>query len=425
MLGISSLFAAMSETESRSDTILSSSPDAGDFFGWSFTNEAGVPVSHETALRLAAVYSCIHRLSASIAQMPLHVLRKDKDNKIVPGDDLAISHLLSTEPNQWQTSYDWREMSQQITLSSGNGVTWIQRDRRGEPIGLKPLRDHQVSEPQKGNVGWYYPIFDDENERFRALLPEDTVHIKAFTNRPHWGVSPIQYHAETIGLGLAAQKYGSQFFGNGGRPSGIIFDKTQNPTPNHRENLRKSWRDGGVGKGGGRTAILHGDLQYTAITITPEEAQFLETRKYNRSEIAGIYNVPSHMINDLEKSTFSNISEQALHFVRHSIMPWVIRWEQEFNRKLFTTAERKAGYYVKFNLAGLLRGTPKERAEFYHYALTDGWMNRNEVRVMEDMNPEPDLDKFLISVNQSQQITDKLQNDKTQSNKDKGATTNE
>lgn len=422
MLGIGSLFAAMeSEPETRSETILSSDPEIGEFFGFSFMNESGVPVSHESAMRLAAVYSCIHRLSASIAQMPVHVLRKDRNNKIITGNDIAVSELLSNAPNQWQTSYDWREMSQQITLSSGNGITWIKRDRRGVPIEFNPLRDHQVMEPQKGNSGWFYPVYDDETERFVAVRPEDVAHIKSFTNRKHWGMSPIRYHAETIGLGLAAQKYGNQFFGNGGRPSGIIFDKTPNPSVGHRDNLKKAWKDGGVGKGGGRTAILHGDLQYTAITITPEEAQFLETRKYNRSEIAGIYNVPSHMINDLEKSTFSNISEQALHFVRHSVMPWVIRWEQEFNRKLFSAAETKAGYYVKFNLAGLLRGTPKERAEFYHYALTDGWMNRNEVRIMEDMNPETGLDEFLISVNQSQQLTNKLQND--QSNppkKDKG-----
>ena len=118
-----------------------------------------------------------------------------------------------------------------------------------------------------------------------------------------------------------------------------------------------------------------------------------------RSEVAGIFNVPSHMINDLEKATFSNISEQAIQFVRHTMMPWVVKWEQELNRKLFTAAERKAGYYVKFNLAGLLRGTAKDRAEFYNKAINDGWMDRNEVRVLEDLNPRDGLDELLVSVN--------------------------
>src|SRR5690606_37442310 len=119
----------------------------------------------------------------------------------------------------------------------------------------------------------------------------------------------------------------------------------------------------------------------------------------SRSEIAGLFNVPAHMINDLDKATFSNISEQAIQFVRHTIMPWVVNWEQELNRRIFTRAERRAGYYIKLNLAGLLRGTAKERAEFYHYAINDGWMHRNEVRAFEDMNPIDGLEEMLISVN--------------------------
>lgn len=407
------LFQAI-DAESRSAGVISSSdPALAEFFGLNSLTEAGVPVTQESAMRLSAVYSCIHRLSSSIAQMPLHVLRKQNDT-IEVGDDLSASLLISGEPNSWQTSYDWREMSQQVALSGGNGLSWIKRDRRtGEPIELKPLKTDQMMEPQKGASGWYYPIFDDETDRWQALSPADVIHIKSFTNRIRWGISPLRYHAETIGLGLAAQAYGSQFFGNGGRPSGVIFDGTTNPTEAHRDNLRKAWKNGGVGKGGGRTAILHGQLTYTPITISPEEAQFLETRKFTRSEIAGIYNVPAHMINDLDKATFSNISEQALHYVRHSLMPWIVRWEQELNRKLFTSAQRKAGYYVKFNLAGLLRGTAKERAEFYHYGITDGWLNRNEVRLFEDLNPKTGLDEYLISVNASQQITDSLLKDKS------------
>lgn len=141
------------------------------------------------------------------------------------------------------------------------------------------------------------------------------------------------------------------------------------------------------------------DLDYRALTIPPEAAQFLETRKMNRTEIAAIYNVPADMINDLERATNSNITEQSIRFVRYSMMPWAVNWEQELNCKLFTASERRAGYYVKLNLAGLLRGTPKERAEFYHYAITDGWMDRNEVRVLEDISPRDGLSKMLVSVN--------------------------
>ena len=121
--------------------------------------------------------------------------------------------------------------------------------------------------------------------------------------------------------------------------------------------------------------------------------------------MAGIFNIPAHMINDLEKATFSNITQQSIQFVRHTVMPWVVNWEQEINRKLFTRKEREAGYYVKFNVMALLRGTPQERAQFYHFAITDGWMSRNEARVLEDLNPVKGLDEMLVSVNAAKTMT--------------------
>lgn len=301
-----------------------------------------------------------------------------------------------------------------MVLTNGNAITRLRRDRRGQLIELDLFEPEHIGEPVKGASGWYYPAYDAQEQRWFALPIYDAAHIKGFGGSRYWGMSPIRYHAETIGLGLAAKKYGSQFFGGGGRPSGILIDKTPNAIGDvgkqHRTNLKSAWKEGGIGNGSGRTALLSGDLDYKAITISPEEAQFLDTQKMNRSEIAGLFNVPSHMINDLEKATFSNISEQAIHFVRHSIMPWVVRWEMELNRKLFTDMERRAGYYVKFNLAGLLRGTAKERAEFYHYAITDGWMSRNEVRLLEDKNPRDGLDEMLVSVNASKLIGDKDKN---------------
>lgn len=409
------MFSLLFGAEARSETISSSDPGLAEWFGLGATTESGVSVTPASSMRLAAVYSCIHRLSSSMAQMPLHVLRKQGDD-VVPGTDHPAHYLLSASPNLFQSSYDWREQSQQVVLANGNAITRLIRDRRtGQLTELALFDPEHIGKPQRGQSGWYYPAYDDQVHRWFALPIYDAVHIKGFGADKLWGASPIRYHAETIGLGLATKKYGSQFFGGGGRPSGILIDKTPNMAAEqgrqHRANLKSSWREGGIGKGSGRTALLTGDLDYKAITIPPEEAQFLETQKMNRSEIAGIYNVPSHMINDLDKATFSNISEQAIHFVRHSVMPWVVRWEQEINRKVFTEAELRAGYYVKFNLAGLLRGTAKERAEFYHYAITDGWMNRNEVRVLEDMNRVDGLDNFLISVNAASQQDNKQQED--------------
>lgn len=391
--------------ESR-QMILSSDPSAGDLLGITSMTEAGVSVNEQSALQLAAVYSCIYVLSSSMAQLPLHVLRRTKGadgkERVERASDHPAFYLLHDEPNQWQTSYEWRETSMNHTLSFGNGFTEIKRNKRTGELSELVLHDPwSVGEPERGKVSrnWLYPVWDEEDQRTSAVRPSDMIHIKAFTSRKKWGISPVRQHAETIGLGLAAQTYGNQFFGSGGRPSGILINKAPTQKSDGRDNLKKAWKAAGIGEGGGRTALLHGDIDYKPITIPPEEAQFLETRKFTRSEIAGIYNVPAHMINDLEKATFSNISEQAIQFVRHSMMPHVVKHEQELNRKVFTEEERKAGYYVKFNLAGLLRGTPKERAQFYHYGITDGWMDRNEARAFEDMNPRDGLDQMLISVN--------------------------
>ena len=156
-----------------------------------------------------------------------------------------------------------------------------------------------------------------------------------------------------------------------------------------------------------KTILLPAELDYKALTVSPVDTELLSMMKLNRSEIAGIFNVPAHMINDLEKATFSNISEQTIQFIRFSVMPWVVNWEQELNRKIFTEAERKAGYFVKFNLAGIMRGTAGERATFYHAAITDGWMSRNEARQLEDMNPVDGLDEMLVSVNAAKQANNK------------------
>ncbi len=357
----------------------------------------GVRVTPETGWRLTAVYSCIYVLSSSLAQLPLAVLRK-QGGRIEPGTDHAAHHLLHDAPNDWQTSYKWRETSMAHVLGWGNGYSRLVRSPRGE---LRSIERHLPQETTLLKVGgrWVYATQDDDG-RPMAVSPEDMLHIRALGRDGRIGISPIMQHAEAIGLGLAAQRYGKQFFDGGGKPTGLLTLKGDVSNDGWTR-LKEYWAKAvaRLMASDNKTLLLPADLDYKALSLEPEAAQFIESRKLSRSEIAGLFNVPAHMINDLEKATFSNISEQAIQFVRHTVMPWVQNWEQEINRRLFTRAERAAGYYVKFNLGGLLRGTAKERAEFYHYAVTDGWMTRNEVRTFEDLNPIDGLDEMLISVN--------------------------
>lgn len=361
-------------------------------------------VSPDLAMKLSAVYACVYVLSSSVAQLPLHVKCKSGD-KVETAKDHPAYYLLHDSPNAWQTSYKLREYAQSSVLLYGNAYIHIVRDKNGGVVSLESLEPWKVQLLKNGSRYVYAYYGDDKT---MSLSPDDVLHIKSLGPSIKTGKSVIQTHAETIGLGLDARKFASGFFGGNARPAGILSVKTP-LNSNAWENFKKMWQTAQekLRSEENKTILLPAELDYKALTVSPVDTELLSMMKLNRSEIAGIFNVPAHMINDLEKATFSNISEQTIQFIRFSVMPWVVNWEQELNRKIFTEAERKAGYFVKFNLAGIMRGTAGERATFYHAAITDGWMSRNEARQLEDMNPVDGLDEMLVSVNAAKQANNK------------------
>lgn len=361
-------------------------------------------VSPDLAMKLSAVYACVYVLSSSVAQLPLHVKCKSGD-KVETVKDHPAYYLLHDSPNVWQTSYKLREYAQSSVLLYGNAYIHIVRDKNGGVVSLESLEPWKVQLLKNGSRYVYAYYGDDKT---MSLSPDDVLHIKSLGPSIKTGKSVIQTHAETIGLGLDARKFASGFFGGNARPAGILSVKTP-LNSNAWENFKKMWQTAQekLRSEENKTILLPAELDYKALTVSPVDTELLSMMKLNRSEIAGIFNVPAHMINDLEKATFSNISEQTIQFIRFSVMPWVVNWEQELNRKIFTEAERKAGYFVKFNLAGIMRGTAGERATFYHAAITDGWMSRNEARQLEDMNPVEGLDEMLVSVNAAKQANNK------------------
>ena len=361
-------------------------------------------VSPDLAMKLSAVYACVYVLSSSVAQLPLHVKYKSGD-KVETVKDHPAYYLLHDSPNAWQTSYKLREYAQSSVLLYGNAYIHIVRNKNGEVVSLESLEPWKVHLLKNGSRYVYAYYGDDKT---MSLSPDDVLHIKSLGPSIKTGKSVIQTHAETIGLGLDARKFASGFFGGNARPAGILSVKTP-LNSNAWENFKKMWQTAQekLRSEENKTILLPAELDYKALTVSPVDTELLSMMKLNRSEIAGIFNVPAHMIIDLEKATFSNISEQTIQFIRFSVMPWVVNWEQELNRKIFTEAERKAGYFVKFNLAGIMRGTAGERATFYHAAITDGWMSRNEARQLEDMNPVEGLDEMLVSVNAAKQANNK------------------
>ena len=353
-----------------------------------------------TSLNLPYVYSAMYIIASSMAQLPLHILRREGDN-VKKVNDHAASRLLSLEPNVWQTSFKWRENEQFRVLGFGNAYTQIIR-HRGRVVELRTLKPWVTTlEYRMTRTGrhYFYKSVDDDGRSF-AIQLEDMIHIKDVGYDEKMGVSRIKQHADALGWALSMQEYGKSFFASNGRPTGAV-------SPKHELNgeswdkFKSMWNKSAslMKSNSNRTMLLPAELSYQSFTIPPEDMQFLESRKLSRSEIASIFNVPPHMIGDLEKATFSNISEQALQFVKYTMMPWVVNWEQEINRKLFTESELNAGYYVKFDLAGLLRGSPKDRAEFYDKMIGMGAYARQEVRAFEDMNPIDGLDEMVISQN--------------------------
>ncbi|WAT06483.1 phage portal protein [Rouxiella badensis] len=382
--------------------------DAGFF-------NSDVYVNPQTAMKLGAVYSCIYVLASSIAQMPLHVMRRTGKNVEVARDHPAF-YLVHDEPNPWQTSYKWRELKERHVLGWGNGYTKIIRSRRGEIAGLEACMPWETTLIQTGNR-YTYGVYNEEGAF--AVSPDDMIHIRALGNNQKMGLSPIMQHAETVGMGMSGQKYTKNFFNGNARPAGIVSVKGD-LNKDSWARLKEMWQKAAAALRNeeNKTMLLPAELDYQALTVSPVDAQVIDMLKLNRSQIAGIYNVPAHMINDLEKATFSNITQQSIQFVRHTIMPWVVNWEQELNRRLFTQSERAAGYYVRFNLSGLLRGTPAERASFYHFAITDGWMSRNEARENEDMNAVDGLDEMLVSVNAATPVSSPDDQEKTNQGND-------
>lgn len=353
--------------------------------GAGYTSAAGVSVTAAEAARFAPVFSCVKVLAESVGMLPLNLMvRADRARE--KALDHPLYRLLHLAPNSYMTSQEWLEMLVAHLCLRGNHYSWINRVR-GTVRELLPLNPDAVT--AKLNDNWevvYNVTFPDGSQR--SLPARDVFHVRLMSLDGLNGLSPIAQARNTIGLGIAAERFGSRLFKNNSRPSGMLstdkkLDKSQ------VEELRERWQTANSGDNELRTAILHGGLSWTAISITPEDAQFLETRKYQRSEIAGIFRVPAHMINDMEKATFSNIEHQSISFVTQSLSPLLRRIEQRIEASLLAPTEL-TDHYAKFNVNALLRGDMKARSEYMWRRFQMGSLNADEIREFEDENPIAD-----------------------------------
>lgn len=368
-------------------------------------SSAGKNVNERSAMQMTAVYSCVRILAEAVAGLPLHLYQYKEDGGKERAIDNNLYHLLHDEPNKEMSSFIFRETLMTHLLLWGNAYAQIIRNGKGEVVALYPLMPNkmQVDRDENGELYYIYTRSSDEAKTMEGvtvyLTPRDVLHIPGLGFDGLVGYSPIAMAKNAIGLAIATEEYGAKFFANGAAPSGVLEHPGTIKDPSR---LRENWNSTfGGSANSGKVAVLEEGMKYTPISISPEQAQFLETRKFQIDEIARIFRVPPHMVGDLEKSSFSNIEQQSLEFVKYTLDPWVIRWEQSLSRALLNEDEKRK-YFFKFNLEGLLRGDYESRMSGYAVARQNGWMSANDIRELENMDKIPAEDGgdlYLINGN--------------------------
>ena len=366
---------------------------------------SGKSVNERSAMQMTAVYACVRILSEAIAGLPLHMYRYRDDGGKEKATEHNLYHLLHDEPNPEMTSFVFRETLMTHLLLWGNAYAQIIRNGKGEVIALYPLMPNrmEVNRDQNGMLYYVYQKSSDDAPTMDGtsviLRPSEVLHVPGLGFDGLVGYSPIAMAKNAIGLSMAAEEYGAKFYANGAAPSGVLEHPgvLKNPAK-----VRDSWNAAFGGTSNShKVAVLEEGLKYTPISIAPNEAQFLETRKFQIDEIARIFRVPPHMVGDLEKSSFSNIENMSREFVTYTLSPWMVRWEQSLSKALLSK-EEKVGYFFKFNVDGLLRGDYASRMNGYAVGIQNGFMCPNDVRELEDLDIIPEElggNKYMVNGN--------------------------
>jgi len=362
----------------------------GFLFDKPFT-ASGKVVTEQNALQLTTVYACVRILAETIASLPLHTY------KITPeGREKAtghpLYHILHSEPNPDMTSFVFRETLMGHLLVWGNAFAQIIRDgaARVTALYLLPPDKMEVTRDKKGELTYTL----DPHGNPTVFRREDILHIPGLGFDGLIGYSPIAMARNALGMAMATEEYGASFFGNGATPGGVLEHPGVIKDP---QKLKEAWNAAHRGSAKAHSlVVLEEGLKYHPITIPPEQAQFLQTRKFHIEEICRIFRVPPHLVADLERATFSNIEHQSISFVVHTIRPWLVRIEQAMNKALLLPSE-KANYYTGFVVDGLLRGAYESRMKGYSIGIQNGIMSPNECRSLENWNAVPNGDVLMVN----------------------------
>ena len=362
---------------------------------WGLPTASGFRINSDSARRVSAVYACVRVLSETVAQLPLNIHRYVDD-----GSEIFVRHplqrLLHDQPNNWQTAFEFREMMQSHLCLRGNAYALIVGTRRQPVTQLIPLHPDRMRVEQMQNRRLKYIYSDRDGKGQMTYRDYEIFHIRGLSSEGIVGLNPIHCQRETVALSAASLDYGARFFKNDAQPRGVLEMDGVFKDREKALAFRRDWQSAQSGANRHKTALLEGGMKYTQIGLNNRDSQFLETRQYQVEDIARIFRVPPHLIGHLERSTNNNIEHQGLEFVIHTMMPWLVRWEQAIRRDLILADQL---YFSKFNVDALVRGDIKTRYEAYGAGIEKGWLTRNEVRKKEGMNTLDGLDEPLQMMN--------------------------
>ncbi|HCG60409.1 MAG TPA: phage portal protein [Lachnospiraceae bacterium] len=366
--------------------------------------DSGERVDEKSAMQIATVYACVRLLAETVAGLPLHLYRMNAgENSKEKALDHPLYKLLYRQPNPEMTSFSFRETMMTHLLLWGNSYAQIIRDGKNNVLALYPLLPEYVEtdRDEKGQIYYIYHAYTDEvpGEKNKDIYfrYDEVFHIPGLGFNGLVGFSPIAMMKNSLGTTLAVEKYGSSFFKNGAQPSGVLEHPGVLKDPSK---IRENWSAvyGGANNAH-KVAVLEEGMQYKAISLPPEDSQFLSTRQFGVNEICRIFRVPPHMVQDLEHATFSNIEHQSIDFVVHTLTPWLVRFEQAIVKDLLLPEEQD-NYFPKFNVDGLLRGDYQSRMQGYATGISNGFLSPNDCRRLENMDLIPEEkggDLFLVN----------------------------
>lgn len=351
-------------------------------------------------MRLTAVYACVRILSETMASLPFVLYRTDASGGKVRVTDHWLYRLFARRPNRFQNPFEWREMMQGHLALRGNAYNRIISNARGEITELVPIHPDRIRIELLPSGEFRYRVTDRDGRE--SVLPRGEVwHLRGLSSDGLLGMSPIEIARESVGMALAAQDYGARFFANDAKPTGgwIEFPGSFKDAE-AKKVFRESYQQAQSGANRGKVLVLENGMKFHEVGVTNRDAQFLELRKFQITDIARLFRVPPHMIGDLDRATFSNIEQQSLEFVMHTMTPWAERWEASIEAELLPDDD---GLEVEFDFANLMRGDAASRAGYYQSGIQNGWLTRNEARLAENLNPLEGLDEPLRPLNMTEE----------------------